>query len=521
MAPRRISKRLRKNRRKSQRSQRGGQVAQIEVTTLAAGSGAAGFADGKGRAAIFNNPDCVAVDSAGNVYVGDTNNHRIRKITPLGEVTTLAGNGKAGNTNGVGVNASFNYPWGVAVDSANNVYVADTGNSMIRKISPDGTVKTFAGNGKASFADGPGPQAMFQYPRGIAIDKEEGTVYVADTNNQRIRKISYTGDVSTLAGTGDYNFADGPGKSAKFQNPYGIAIDSKKRVYVTDTFNQLIRVIQPDGTTSTLAGAREYSFADGNGKAARFRAPSGIAVDAAGNVYVGDQGNNRIRKITADGVVTTLAGTGGAGSLDGAGKSATFKVPHGVAVDSSGRILVADSGNNTIRAVLGALAPTVIDSVRAAPTLTVIDSVRAAPTLTVIDSVRAAPTPTVIDSVRAALVPGPTMGLTGSAGLTGPTVATGGPTLYGTGPLGSATTVIDPVLTPVLQQALEKAISMTQSDLSTLMERAAKQVLAAKPEQQFQAGRLMEQVQNMLAEKSKGIAYMTAMKIIFGLPIGL
>ena len=497
MAPRRISKRLRKNRRKSQRSQRGGQIAQIEVTTLAAGSGAAGFADGKGRAAIFNNPDCVAVDSAGNVYVGDTNNHRIRKITPLGEVTTLAGNGKAGNTNGVGVNASFNYPWGVAVDSMNNVYVADTGNSMIRKISPDGTVKTFAGNGKASFADGPGPQAMFQYPRGIAIDKEEGTVYVADTNNQRIRKISPRGDVSTLAGTGDYNFADGPGKSAKFQNPYGIAVDSKKRVYVTDTFNQLIRVIQPDGTTSTLAGAREYSFADGNGKAARFRAPSGIAVDAAGNVYVGDQGNNRIRKITADGVVTTLAGTGGAGSLDGAGKSATFKVPHGVAVDSSGRIFVADSGNNTIRAVLGALAPTVIDSVRAAPTLTV------------------------IDSVRAALVPGPTMGLTGSAGLTGPTVATGGPTLYGTGPLGSATTVIDPVLTPVLQQALEKAISMTQSDLSTLMERAAKQVLAAKPEQQFQAGRLMEQVQNMLAEKSKGIAYMTAMKIIFGLPIGL
>jgi len=211
------------------------------VNTLA-GSGAASFADTNIAAGIkagFNNPGGIAVDSAGNLFVADSTNHRIRKIDPNGNVTTLAGSGTAGYSDATGTAAQFNNPQGVAVDSAGNVYIADTGNHRIRKISPLGVVGTLAGTGAASFANGAGNTSTFNSPQGVAVDSD-GVVYVADTTNQRIRKIitvSGVTTVSTLSGDGTYEFKDGPGINAKFRAPCGLAVGPDKTVYVADTYN--------------------------------------------------------------------------------------------------------------------------------------------------------------------------------------------------------------------------------------------------------------------------------------------
>ena len=269
------------------------------VSTLA-GSGAFGFngfADGTGTEAKFHYPSGVAVDSAGTVYVADYNNHRIRKISPSGVVSTLAGSGAFGFADGTGTEAKFDQPTGVAVDSAGNVYVADTWNSRIRKISPSGEVSTLAGSGAFGFADGTGTAAKFNYPFGVAVDSS-GNVYVADMWNNRIRKITPSGVVSTLAGSGVFGFADGAGTAAKFNEPTGVAVDSAGNVYVADMGNNRIRKITPSGEVSTLAGSGAFGFADGTGTEAKFHYPFGVAVDSSSNVYVADRENHRIRKIT-------------------------------------------------------------------------------------------------------------------------------------------------------------------------------------------------------------------------------
>ena len=230
-------------------------------------------ADGTGSAARFYFPNGVAVDSAGNVYVADTNNYTIRKITPSGVVSTLAGlAGSPGSADGTGSAARFNDPYGVAVDSAGNVYVADTGNNTIRKITPSGVVSTLAGlAGSIGSADGTGSAARFFQPYGVAVDSA-GNVYVADTNNNTIRKITPSGVVSTLAGlAGSFGSADGTGSAARFYYPEGVAVDSAGNVYVADTGNDTIRKITPSGVVSTLAGlAGSIGSADGTGSAARF-----------------------------------------------------------------------------------------------------------------------------------------------------------------------------------------------------------------------------------------------------------
>ena len=307
----------------------------VIVETLA-GTGTAGFMDGTGSVAQFNYPRGVAVDSVGNVYVAVKNSHRIRKITSGGVVTTLAGTGTQGFMDGAGNVAQFNYPRGVAVDGLGNIYVADTDNNRIRKITPGGVVSTFAGTGTAGNMDGAGNVAQFRAPQGVAVDGL-GNIYVADTGNHHIRKITSGGVVTTLAGTA---------------SPAGVVVDVSGNVYVTDANNHRIRKITSGGVVSTLAGTGTAGNTDGAGNVAQFNEPSGLAVDSSGFVYVADKDNHRIRKITPSGVVSTLAGTGTQGDMDGVGNIAQFNEPRGVAVDSVGNVYVTDTDNHRIRRLI-------------------------------------------------------------------------------------------------------------------------------------------------------------------------
>ena len=305
----------------------------------------------------FGLPFGVAVDAAGNVYVANVTSNTISKITPAGVVSTLAGSiGSTGSTDGTGSAARFNQPTGVAVDAAGNVYVADQSNHTIRKITPAGVVSTLAGlAGSTGSTDGTGSAARFNRPFGVAVDAA-GTVYVADSNNHTIRTITPAGVVSTLAGlAGIFGSTDGTGSAARFNGPFGVAVDAAGTVYVGEGggLGNTIRKITPAGVVSTLAGlAGSFGSADGTGSAARFSGPVGVAVDAVGNVYVADANNDTIRKITSAGVVSTLAGlAGSAGSADGTGSAARFSSPKGVAVDAAGNVYVADTVNESIRKI--------------------------------------------------------------------------------------------------------------------------------------------------------------------------
>jgi len=261
-----------------------------KVSTLAGGE--EGFANGQGYAAKFNLPYGITIDAAGNLYVTEIRNDRIRKITPKGEVSSFVG-GEEGFADGEGSVAQFRSPRGIAIDAAGNLYVADSGNHSIRKVTPEGVVSTLAG-GEEGFADGQGSAAKFSLPFGITIGTA-GNLYVTDGHNHRIRKVTPKGEVSTLAGSGEHSFADGQGSVAKFNAPYDITIDTVGNLYVADSGNHGIRKITPKGEVSTLAGG-EYGFGDGR-KNHRFAEPHGIAIDTAGNLYVADTQNHRIRKI--------------------------------------------------------------------------------------------------------------------------------------------------------------------------------------------------------------------------------
>ncbi len=336
-----------------------------DVTTLAGLSGGSGAADGPATVARFYTPNGLAADNSGNIYVADSFNNEVRKITPSGQVTTLAGLAglyyyQGGFVDGTGVDARFFNPRGVAVDTGGTVYVADSGNYSIRKITPTGVVTTLAGSGgwPGGSADGTGTAAKFRNPTGVTVDTA-GMVYVADSSNCTIRKITPAGVVTTLAGSaGQSGYADGTGAAAQFLYPSGIAVDPSGTLYVADTFSYTIRKISPAGVVTTFAGTPNVSgHLDGTGTAAQFFSPNSVSLDRTGNIFVTEDAvnnplsrGNTIRKITPNGVVTTIGGSSDYfGSEDGLGLAATFNSPAGITVDSANNLYISDAGNNAIR----------------------------------------------------------------------------------------------------------------------------------------------------------------------------
>ncbi|HEY0747819.1 MAG TPA: hypothetical protein VGD63_14055 [Steroidobacteraceae bacterium] len=331
------------------------------VTTLA-GTTTLGSSDGTGTTAGFNEPSGLTVQRsciAGialvctyRVYVADTVNNLIRLITVgalsvstanTGVVTTIAGSGAAGHVDGTGSAASFNEPFGVSFNFAGALYVDDYQNESLRSVTTAGVVSTTLS--AIGTSDGTGSAALFNAPYGVAVDSTGANIYVADTGNNEIRVISQAGAVTTFAGNPTEGHADGTGALASFSTPRGVAVDATGNVYVADYANNEVRKISPQGVVTTLAGNPTAGSADGNGAAASFNGPSGVAVDAAGNVYVADSGNNEIRKITPAGVVTTFAGAAIAGTPP------SFSNPIGIAVDSQGNIYVSDSATGDIRKI--------------------------------------------------------------------------------------------------------------------------------------------------------------------------
>ncbi|MCZ6750920.1 MAG: hypothetical protein O7E51_03730 [Acidobacteria bacterium] len=345
------------------------------IITTVAGNGEFDFSGDGGPAtsASLNDPKGLAVDAAGNLYIADEENHRIRKVSPDGIITTVVGNGtRTGVIDGEGgdpaddlgdggpaTSASLNSPSGVAVDAAGNLYIADSDNDRVRKVSPDGIITTVAGNGNSAFSGdgGPATSASLSSPAGVAVDAA-GNLYIADFANDRARKVSLDGIISTVAGNGLFKFAGdgGPATSASLHNPSSVAADTAGNVYIADEFNQRIRKISSGGIITTVAGTGERVFSGDGGQATSVSvaSPKGVAVDAAGNFYIADTDNGRIRKVTPDGILTTVAGGGEIfpGNGDGGpATSARLDSAVGVAVDTAGNLYIAERGSGRIRKV--------------------------------------------------------------------------------------------------------------------------------------------------------------------------
>lgn len=308
------------------------------VTTLA-GSGTAGSTNGTGVAASFNSPTGLAIDGSGNIYVADKLSHKIRKVTSAGVVTTFAGSGTAGSTNGTGTGASFNNPTGITIDGSGNIYVADNGNNLIRKITSAGVVTTFAGSGTAGFTNATGTSASFNSPYDIKYDVSSGNIFVTEKTNNSIRKIiTSTQVVSTFAG-GTSGSANGTGTAAQFNTPNGLSVDNSGNLYIADYGNNKLRLSSSSADVSDVAVVKAFSQ------------PNGVAIDASGVLYVSDQFNNSIRKFSATGVITDFVGSGVAGNTNGTGNAASFNTPSGLVFDASGNLYVADKANHLIRKI--------------------------------------------------------------------------------------------------------------------------------------------------------------------------
>ena len=329
------------------------------ITTVA-GNGTFEYSGDIGPAASaqLNFPSGVAADAAGNFYIADTYNNVVRQVSTKGTITTVAGNGAFGYSGdgGAATGAQLAQPSGVAVDRSGNIYIADTGNSSIRKVSPAGTISTVAGTGISGYSGdgGPATSAQMNLPNGIAVDVA-GNLYIADSNNHSIRKVAVDGTMSTVAGTNfaGYSGDGGPASVAQLDQPSGIAVDSSGNLYIADTYNNVISQVTSKGTITTVAGNGSIGYFGDSGPAAtaRLNHPNGVAVDGSGNLYIADSNNNVIRQVSTKGTITTLAGNGTIGySGDGGpAASAQLDLPNGVAVDSTGKVYIADAFNNAVR----------------------------------------------------------------------------------------------------------------------------------------------------------------------------
>ncbi|GAB3690750.1 hypothetical protein GCM10027592_08230 [Spirosoma flavus] len=331
------------------------------ITTVA-GNGTPGFSGdgGPATAASLDNPNSVAVDSLGNLYIADFNNHRIRKVTTSGIITTVAGSGTFGfgGDGRPATSAKLWYPRGVAVDGRGNLYIADFYNYRIRKVDTSGVITTVAGNGTFGFGGdgGPATNASLSYPYGVSVDRI-GNLYVADRDNQRIRKVTTSGVITTVAGNGSQGFSGdgGPATAASFSYPTDVVADSLGNLYIADPNNQRIRKVNTSGIITTVAGTGSPNFGGDGGPAtaATMAYPSGVAVDKLGNLFIADQGNNRIRKVNTLGIISTVAGNGtlGFGGDGGSAPNADLYYPIDVVFDKAGNLYIADQGNNRIRKV--------------------------------------------------------------------------------------------------------------------------------------------------------------------------
>ena len=325
---------------------------------LAGTTGGPGYFDATGPAARFYYPEGIAVDGSGTIYVADSGNAVIRRISPEGVVTTLAGSPtQAGFVDGQGAAARFgadsriNGLQSLAVDGRGNIYVADTASHSIRMVTPSGMVTTAAGTGVKGSADGPAATATFSSPYAVTVD-HAGNVYVGDTGNATIRRISPDGMVTTVAGmAGQSGYRDGLASNARFGGVVSLAVDGSDNVYIADSGNQVIRKLAPDGAVTTFAGTPGVMGSD-NGRPGSFYATGGLAVDSQGNVFVVDRGNHSIRKVAPDGTVSNLAGGGSQPCpRDGPAASAQFQTPAHIAIAPSGTMYVTEDGVSVIRAI--------------------------------------------------------------------------------------------------------------------------------------------------------------------------
>ncbi|MFQ5508667.1 MAG: NHL repeat-containing protein [Leptospirillia bacterium] len=335
----------------------GASVAQgLDATvSTVAGSGEAGFRDGSRDTARFDWPTDVAVAADWTLYVTDFGNNRIRRIDPDGEVTTLAGSGEAGFADGLGEAAAFYGPNALVIGPDDNLYVADAGNARIRMVTPAGEVITVAGNGERGHRDGPGNIARFAYPTGLAFDPE-GHLYVVDRWAHMVRRIDPSGTVHTVAGNGRPGFVDGHGSAARFDNPLGAWWDDRWGLVVTDSGNNALRRVSPDGEVGTVVGGPFASAQDGPKEDAGFAWNTGVVGDGRGGFFITDAHNHRIRRVGRDFSVSTVAGSGDDVFRDGPGPEAAFVFITGIARDPAGNLLVADSGAHRIRRVVLAVS---------------------------------------------------------------------------------------------------------------------------------------------------------------------
>ncbi|MBL7550807.1 protein kinase [Frankia sp. AgB1.9] len=324
-----------------------------------AGPGQAGCAGDGGPAAQaeLDHPYGPAMDGFGNLYFADFDNNRVRRISPDGTITTVAGNGQAGYSGdgGPATAAMLNKPVAVAIGPGGTLYIVDTFNMRVRQVSPDGIIQTVAGSGERPWNPdddgGPATNAALWYPSGIAVDNT-GNLFIADNGNDIIRRVGVDGIITTVAGRFGYgSWGDGkPATQAMISKPFNVALDRQGRIYIADSYNQRIRRIGLDGVIETIAGTGVAGYSGDGGKAtaATLREPRGVSVDAAGNVYITDTGNNRVRRIDTTGIITTVAGTAPPGSKS-TDTSATALRPDGpVAVDNAGHLYVASRAQDRI-----------------------------------------------------------------------------------------------------------------------------------------------------------------------------